>query len=109
MTERVAKENQLVRVTGVRVRIGHFSGVQPEALRFAWEVLRKGTLSQEATLEIEEVPIRLRCLQCESEYAADPDDLTCPLCESLEYELLSGREMDLQSVIGENEGDSRNA
>ena len=99
----MARENHLRRVTGVRVRIGHFSGVQPEALHFAWEVLRRGSLSDQALLEIEEVPIRVRCLNCGSEYAADPDDLSCVLCEGLNYELLSGREMDLQAVIGETD------
>lgn len=87
----------------MRVRIGRFSGVQPEALRFAWEVLRAGTLSSAAVLEIEEVPIRLCCRTCECEYVADPDDLTCPLCESLDFELLSGREMDLVSIQGEKQ------
>ena len=103
LTDRVARANRLGRVTGVRVRIGHFSGVQPEALRFAWQVLRKGSLSDQAILEIEEIPIRVHCLDCGSEYAADPDDLSCVLCEGLNYELLSGREMDLQAVIGETE------
>ncbi len=101
MTGEVACQNNLVRVTGVRVRIGRFSGVQPEALRFAWDVLRAGTISGSAVLEIEEVPIRVRCRLCESEFAADPDDLSCPLCQGQEVELLSGRELDLQSVIGE--------
>ena len=93
----------MAKVTVVRLRIGRFSGVQPEALRFAWGVLCKGTDLEPAELEIEEVPIHLRCRQCESEYAADPDDLSCPLCESLEFELLSGREMDLHLVVGEVE------
>jgi hydrogenase nickel incorporation protein HypA/HybF len=102
----VARENRLRRVDVVKVRIGHFAGVQPEALRFAWEVLRKGTLSENASLEIEEVPIRVRCRACESEYAADPDDLSCPLCGALNFELLSGRELDLQSVVGEMDDDA---
>ncbi len=106
MTDKVVRDNQLTRVTEVRVRIGRFSGVQPEALRFAWEVLRQGTRSAGAVLEIEEVPIRLRCRSCESEFAADPDDLSCPLCQGLDVELLSGREMNLQSVLGETDNDS---
>lgn len=96
-------DNHLARVTEVRVRIGRFSGVQPEALRFAWEVLRAGTSSSAAVIQIEEIPIRVRCRNCESEYAADPDDLSCPLCQGVNVELLSGREMSLQSVVGETE------
>ena len=88
-------------MTGVYVRIGRFSGVEPEALRFAWEVLRRETISAEARLEIEEVPIRLRCGSCAAEFVADPEDLSCPLCESLEHELLSGRELELRSIQGE--------
>jgi hydrogenase nickel incorporation protein HypA/HybF len=101
LTSSIAVQNHLGRVTGVRVDIGRFSGVQPEALRFAWEILRVGTISEKASLEIEEIPIRVRCNFCGSEYIADPDDLSCPLCESCEYELISGRELNLKSVIGE--------
>lgn len=97
----MARDNHLARVNVVRVSIGQFAGVQPEALRFAWEVLRQDTLSENASLEIEEVPIRVRCRACEGEYAAEPDDLSCPLCAALDYELLSGRELDLSSVVGE--------
>ena len=83
------------------MRIGRFSGVEPEALLFAWQVLRAGTPSEAANLEIEEVPIRLRCEACEAEFAADLDDLSCPVCESLEYKILSGREMELTTITGE--------
>ena len=106
MTARLAAENRLSRVTRIHLRIGRFSGVQPEALRFAWEVMREGTISAGAELEIEEVPIQLRCRNCEGEYTADPDDLSCPLCESFEYDMLTGREMDLHTLQGERDDDA---
>jgi hydrogenase nickel incorporation protein HypA/HybF len=97
----VARQNHLVRVTKVSLCIGRFAGVELHALQFAWQVLREGTLAAEAGLEIEEVPVVLRCGYCESEYVTDLEDMSCPLCDSLEYEVIGGRELNLKSVYGE--------
>ena len=40
----------------IRLRIGALSGVVPEALEFAFEALRPGTLAEKAELAIESVP-----------------------------------------------------
>jgi hydrogenase nickel incorporation protein HypA/HybF len=103
MVQDIARQNRLVRVTRVLLVIGGFAGIEPQALHFAWEVLRKDTIAQNAMLEIEAAPMLLRCAQCECEYAASLEDmeLSCPVCQGSEYTLLSGRQMDLKSIMGE--------
>jgi hydrogenase nickel incorporation protein HypA/HybF len=105
MVQDIARQNRLVRVTGVVLVIGGFAGVEPQSLHFAWEVLRKGTIAEDAVLEIETAPILLRCAQCECEYAVSLEDMDmeCPVCEGSEYEVLSGRQMDLKSIMGETD------
>ena len=49
------------RVTGLRLRVGSLSGAVPEALRFAWDVVRRDTPAAEAWLEIESVPSACWC------------------------------------------------
>ncbi len=44
------------RVLRVRLRIGRYSNVVPEALRFGFEALAAGTVAEGAVLDFEEVP-----------------------------------------------------
>jgi hydrogenase nickel incorporation protein HypA/HybF len=56
--EAVRKESERhnARVTGVGLRIGEYSGVEPESLRFCLEVLTQGTEMDPLKLEIEFLP-----------------------------------------------------
>lgn len=52
------------KVTRVRLEIGALSAVIPDAVRFCFDVVSKGTVLEDATLEIIEVPGRARCRAC---------------------------------------------
>ena len=43
------------------MRVGAFSGVVPDALEFAFEVLKHDTPAETATLEMEVIPLRIYC------------------------------------------------
>ena len=45
----------------IKIRLGEFTTIVPEALEFAFEIARRGTLAEDATLEIESVPMVTRC------------------------------------------------
>lgn len=85
-------------VRSAQVRIGVLSGVDCEALRFAWEIARAGTPFASTALEIENVPLRVRCPSCGSIHAAEMHAILCPLCVTPEQEILEGRELQLSSL-----------
>lgn len=61
------------------VRIGEVSGVDPDLLATAFEMLREGTASAGARLEIERVPVRWSCRACGRDI--EPGGiLRCPAC-----------------------------
>ena len=95
---RVAHARQAERVTSVRVRCGALAGVEPELLKRAYEVARTGTLAEEATLTIEESPVRVRCRRCANESAAQPQRLICGVCGDWRTEMVAGDELLLMSV-----------
>jgi len=86
------------RVTRIKVLIGELSGVMPEALRFAFEALNKGGIAEGSMLEIEEVPLSLRCSRCGKTSVAENPFLLCPLCESAEVEIIAGRELEIAEM-----------
>jgi hydrogenase nickel incorporation protein HypA/HybF len=69
-----------------------------EALEFAFEVARRGTLAENASLEIEAVPMAVECLVCgavtESVQAVC---LICPQC-GLPLQIVSGEELQLEYI-----------
>ena len=96
--EREARAAGGDRVHEVRLRIGRLAGVVAESLEYAFEVLRAGTLAEEAHLAIEEVPAACWCGACSAEFEA-PDLLCeCPRCGALSTELRRGRELEIASL-----------
>jgi hydrogenase nickel incorporation protein HypA/HybF len=86
------------RVTGLRLRIGVLSGVVPDAMRFAFDVVTRDTTAAGATLEIESVPAVAWCGNCRAEFEALDFFSECPRCRSVSDGLRRGREMEIASV-----------
>jgi hydrogenase nickel incorporation protein HypA/HybF len=83
-------------VVRLGLRIGDLSGVVEEALRFAFDALKAGTLAGAAELAIERVPVKAVCRQCNSAPELPPGDLVlwCPRC-GMGLDIIEGKELDL--------------
>lgn len=86
------------RVAALRLRVGALSGVVPEALEFAFDLVTAGTPAAGARLEVERVAARWRCPRCRAEYESMDVWSACPRCENAPGELLQGRELELVSI-----------
>ncbi len=64
-------------VSLVRLRIGRFSGVVPDALSFCFELATSGTPLEGAALEIEDVQGQARCRTCGVEFGLVDAFLLC--------------------------------
>ena len=93
-----ARSHQAARVTGVKVRIGQITGVDPEALAFGFTALSAGTIAQGASLTIETVPASGCCRECRHEFSFTVQRFFCPECGSAGIEILSGRELQVEHV-----------
>ncbi len=84
------------RVVRVVLRVGELSGVDPDALRFAFTAIMPGTAADGAALEIEAVAAMARCPVCELDFHPGADFLfLCPTCQRLCPTLTHGRELEL--------------
>jgi hydrogenase nickel incorporation protein HypA/HybF len=98
VVEAVTERTGSAQVTSVRLRVGRLAGVVPDALRFCFELVTAGTPLECATLEIEQPEGRGRCRTCGAEFALRDLVLLCD-CGSAEVEVLSGRELSVESVM----------
>jgi hydrogenase nickel incorporation protein HypA/HybF len=86
------------RLVRAGVRVGELSGVQPDALKFSFDVIVQGTELEQTELDIEWVPLKYRCRACLHEFAVEAYEITCPACGSLETTAVAGDELRLSYI-----------
>ena len=96
---REARAHQASRIHRMVLRIGTLSGVEPDSLRFAFDVVTEGTAAAGAQLEVESVPARAWCAACAQEFGVESGFIyVCPHCGRLSGEVRQGHEMELSRL-----------
>ena len=93
-----AHKHDATSVIRVDVEIGTLSGIETEALEFAWDVAIQGTAAEKASLRIISVPAEAMCLDCRHSFPAGHFFAQCPNCSGFRYELVKGRELRIKSL-----------
>jgi hydrogenase nickel incorporation protein HypA/HybF len=93
----------LARVAAVNVKIGKLAAVVPESLRFCFDVAIKDTPLEGAKLAIEEIPVVAKCNDCNARMTIEEPVFVCQTCQSGSLLILSGRELDIESIEVEEE------
>ena len=93
IVERTARDNGAARVTLVRVEIGALSHVEPEALRFCFDVVTRESLADGARLDIQTTPGEAWCMPCGMTVALPRLGEACPHCGSYQLSVSGGDAM----------------
>jgi hydrogenase nickel incorporation protein HypA/HybF len=113
--EQFAIEQHASRILEVRLTIGEFTHIEQEQLRFCFQSITRGTLLEQANLEIESSDAAVRCPHCG--YAGPPKywegalssalvpTLQCPTCGKA-AEPAEGHECSIKTVKFAREDDS---
>jgi hydrogenase nickel incorporation protein HypA/HybF len=86
------------RVTGVAVRVGRLRQVVPASLSFCFGLVAKDTVCDGAVLDLELVPARLRCRACGHDWEIDVPAFRCPRCASGDAVVVTGEELEVESI-----------
>lgn len=85
-------------VEQVNIKVGKLSAVVPDSLRFCFDIASRETALAGARLAIEEIPVTARCNGCGNRWTINEAVFLCPACESGDIQLLSGRELNIESI-----------
>jgi hydrogenase nickel incorporation protein HypA/HybF len=86
------------RVAKVNLKVGKLSAIVPDSLTFCFDVVAKDTPLEGARLDITEIPVQAACNACRNEWTIDQPAFSCPACNSGDITLLTGRELDIESI-----------
>jgi hydrogenase nickel incorporation protein HypA/HybF len=85
-------------VARVRVAVGAFANVEPDALRFGFEAVTRGTAAEGAELDLDVIPARAWCMPCGDVRLIARRGDPCPVCGSAQLVLQSGEELRLTEL-----------
>ncbi len=98
LREEIADRDDVQQVEVIFLKIGEMSCAAPSALESAFDVVRRGTEFESTELNIEPVPLKVRCQACEVEKVIEPGPLNCPDCGSRKTKIVSGDSLYLDSI-----------
>jgi hydrogenase nickel incorporation protein HypA/HybF len=104
IVEGTAEREGAERINLIHLRIGEMSGINFESLEFAFEILSKGTKAEGGRIEYDKVDLAASCRECKREFVPENLVFRCPACGSSKIDILSGREMEVDYILLDEEG-----
>jgi hydrogenase nickel incorporation protein HypA/HybF len=93
-----ARQAGASRVLQINLVIGEMSGIVDDSVQFYFDFLSKDTMAEDARLAFERRPAVYRCRECEVTFNPEGLNWTCPACGALAFEVVSGREFQIDSI-----------
>ena len=97
----VAEKERLSRVDKVHFQLGGMMQIVPRLFRFAFDAAKEGTIAEQAELEIEFLPVKMKCRHCACAFDPEKDHYSCPQCGGTDLDLMQGKELFIKSIEGE--------
>ena len=91
------KDRGFAKVISVHLRFGALSCVNPDALRFSFEVITKDNLADGADMQIDMEPMQYLCRNCDH-VASGPEVFICPKCNSNNIMIKANHQMEIISL-----------
>jgi hydrogenase nickel incorporation protein HypA/HybF len=97
--EKIAKENNIEKVTGLTLELGEVSTVIPDYFRdcFSWAI-KKSEYMKECVLDIVVLEAESFCKDCKKTYSTTKYGKECPYCHKENTYLLSGEEISIRDI-----------
>ncbi|HOP30969.1 MAG TPA: hydrogenase maturation nickel metallochaperone HypA [Spirochaetota bacterium] len=98
IVEEAAKSNGSAKVNEVNIVVGSFSSVVPDALEFAMEVAKKGTVFENARINIRTEKAVVNCSECGKDTEIEDYIFKCGSCGSGAVRVITGDRMYVESI-----------
>ncbi|SDD91489.1 hydrogenase maturation nickel metallochaperone HypA [Rhodospira trueperi] len=98
LLEAEAERQSFSAVRVVRLELGALSHADPEAMRFCFDAVMRGSLAEGARLEIERTPGTGWCMICAREITVARRFDPCPHCGGHQIQVTAGDEMRLKDL-----------
>lgn len=99
LSEAEARKAKAKGIKELILDVGTMSGVEFYALDAALEMAVKNTMLENAEIVVNKIQAKAKCTECKAEFDIDQVYDNCPKCNSLYHEILSGKELQIKSLV----------
>ncbi|MDE3234488.1 MAG: hydrogenase maturation nickel metallochaperone HypA [Bacteroidota bacterium] len=92
------EEAQAMAVEEIELDIGSLSGVEMDALEFAWKQGVKRTVLEHAAMKVNNISAKAECMDCRTEFPIDHYYDACPVCKGHFLNIKQGKELRVKSL-----------
>jgi hydrogenase nickel incorporation protein HypA/HybF len=96
-----AVKEKLSKVICVNITFGQMVQIVPDIFRFAFEEIVRDTIVQGAEINIEVLPVKMKCRNCANEFLIADNTYSCKSCSSVDLDIMQGKEIFIKSIEGE--------
>ena len=93
-----AGEEKAKKIISISLVVGELSGVLEEAVDSYFSFLSRNTIAAQASLVYTHIPIQLHCRNCDTVFRPEKFNFRCPNCREQQVEIISGRELYIDSM-----------
>ncbi len=98
IAEEESRKAKAKTVKVINLEIGTLSGIELEALEFAWPAAVKETVLEHAKRNIEVIDGKAKCLECDQIYDLNDIYDACPNCGGYFKDIIQGKELRIKSL-----------
>ena len=96
----VANRENLSKVTIVHISFGQMIQIVPHIFEFAFREIVRNSIADEAEIDIEFVPVEMKCSNCGNGFQVSMNIFSCNICGSTDLEIIHGKELFIKSIEG---------
>lgn len=86
------------KVNRIKIKVGELCGLLPECISYYFDIISRNTIAEDATLDIEKIPVKLKCCDCGGYTSADVRSFRCGICGSQNLKIVEGNEFYVDSL-----------
>lgn len=98
ITLETAEKYNAAKVTEVKITIGEMSSIVPACVQEYFNLLSEDTVASHAKLTFNIVPAMIHCNDCGKDSHVEHFRIICPLCQSRNTTVCSGKEFYVDSI-----------
>jgi hydrogenase nickel incorporation protein HypA/HybF len=96
-----AGNEKLSVISKVNISFGQLIQIVPEMFEFAFREAVRNSIAEDAVVDIEIVPVKMRCRNCGSSFQVKENVFACNICNSVGLDIIQGKELFIKSIEGE--------
>ena len=98
IVEQAARRGGAKKIKKIRLVAGELRAIVPQTLDWCFTFVSEGTMAEGAKIELETVPVRVKCRSCKKSSELSEAEFVCPSCQSKDLEVVTGMEFLVRDI-----------